>query len=88
VVDTKAINQPLTVKARIGTMQKIEVSIKLISKAEAFLTKIRITVEALNGDKMPISSSGRGIVVVPVEVTKPNTRPLLNRKVATKIHLL
>jgi len=93
MVDIKAMSQPLAVKARMGVTQKIGLNMKLISRAETFLRKIKMAVKMLNGAKMSPSSLRAAIslerrLAMLGGLAKPNTRPMPNKKVAMKIHLL
>jgi len=84
----------LTVKVRIGSRQKIGLKTKLSSRAEAFLRKIITTTRTRGSEaKRPPSSFRAAIssdimLAKLVGVNKPNTRPMPNKKVAAKIHLL
>jgi len=87
------VNQPLTVKVRIGSRQKIGLKTKLSSRAEAFLRKI-ITTRTRGSEAKRSPSSFRAAISSDimlaklVGVNKPNTRPMPNKKIAAKIHLL
>ena len=94
VFDTKAITKPLRTKARIGSRQRIGLKAKLISRVEAFLIKINITVRTLNGTtlllislRVALMSSEMKLAMV-VGVVNPAIKPIPNSRMAMKIHLL
>jgi len=78
----------------MGSRQKIGLRAKLGSKAEAFLIKIITTTRARGSEAKKPPSSFRAAISSEIRlaklvgVAKPNTRPLPNKKIAMKIHLL
>jgi len=94
MVDTRAMSQPLTTKARMGTRQRKGLKMKLRSKAEAFLIQMRA--KTANGGSVaniPESSSRATIsserrLLTLAGETNPNAKPATNREIAIIIHFL
>lgn len=93
-VDTMASIQPLIVKVITGSRQKIGLRAKLMSRTEAFLTKMTMAIRKRGSEANILLNSLRAAMssemgpAMLVGVAKPNIRPMTNNKMAMKIHLL
>ena len=86
---------PLKVRARMGNRHRRGLNMKLNSRAEAFLRKMKAAVVAWNGSKIVAHSSMvdssweikliilAGIVTL---MARPVPRPITNKPTAIKIH--
>ena len=93
-VDTMASIQPFTVKVIMGIRQNIGLRAKLKSRTETFLAKMSMTIRMGGSEaNIPPNSSrtmmsSEMILVMLAGVAKPNIRPMANKKIAMKLHLL